>query len=232
MRRRAPPPPLTDRADLVLAVVGEKLDDRDDLVGVSYQTKKSITRLQVWLRNANDIEAVNGIGLRLGDLLAIGRGDGGPGDGADLSFSPHDRTKPFVPLNKLFSITPDGHRHRVPRGSSVPLTPATPITPVPRIVSVVPQTPQSARPLPPPGKTLLYSSPPRGVARPLPPTGPTSPSVAVRAIGGGGIDTLKASPVIASASTAGTATSSWRDRGKAGAATTVGWVAPPATTAL
>lgn len=247
-------------ADLVLAVVGEKLDDRDDLVGCSFQRKKAITRVQIWLRDANDIDAVNGIGLRLGDLLQIGRGDGGPGDGVDLNFSPHDRTKPHVPVGKLFSITPDGSRHRVPRGSSVPLTPATPITPVPRIVSVVPQTPQSAHiarsplngqgsaPVPSPvvaGKTLLYSSPPRTVARPLPSLAATSPSVPTRILSGGG-DALGASPIIASASTAigaapssggdklaATLPSSWRDRErvKAGGGPTAGWVPPPATTA-
>ena len=253
--RHAHSPP----ADLVLAVVGEKLDDRDDLVGCSFQRKKAITRVQVWLRDANDIDAVNGIGLRLGDLLQIGRGDGGPGDGGDLNFSPHDRTKPHVPVGKLFSITPDGSRHRVPRGSSVPLTPATPITPVPRIVSVVPQTPQSAHvarsplnngqggvPVPSPvvaGKTLLYSSPPRTVARPLPSLTATSPSVPTRILSGGG-DALGASPIIASASTAISAApssggdklaaalpSSWRDRERVKAGgPTAGWVPPPATT--
>ena len=39
--------------NLALATVGEQLDERDDLVGIAWQNRKSGNRLQVWLRDRN-----------------------------------------------------------------------------------------------------------------------------------------------------------------------------------
>lgn len=49
------PPAFFDESwlNLALATVGEQLDERDDLVGIAWQSRKSINRLQVWMRDRN-----------------------------------------------------------------------------------------------------------------------------------------------------------------------------------
>ncbi|KAF9160601.1 hypothetical protein DFQ26_005364 [Actinomortierella ambigua] len=68
-------PELLDKywLELAYALVGEQLDEDDDICGAVLSRRTKADRLAVWVRDRDNITAINGIGKRLIKLLDFGR---------------------------------------------------------------------------------------------------------------------------------------------------------------
>ncbi|KAG0052381.1 hypothetical protein BGZ83_002675 [Gryganskiella cystojenkinii] len=68
-------PDVLDRCwmELAYALVGEQLDARDDVCGAVLSRRTKADRLAVWIRDKDNVEAVNGIGKRLVGLLDLAK---------------------------------------------------------------------------------------------------------------------------------------------------------------
>lgn len=71
-------PALLDRcwSWLAMALVGEELEDGDDICGAVVSLRSKVDRIQVWTRGKEDVERLNGIGKKLVKLLDISEADG------------------------------------------------------------------------------------------------------------------------------------------------------------
>ncbi|CAD6566955.1 MAG: hypothetical protein CYPHOPRED_001300 [Cyphobasidiales sp. Tagirdzhanova-0007] len=86
----------TDRAWkwLCLALIGEDFEGKDDSIcGAVLSTRPRIFRIQLWLKDKEDITAVNGIGKRLIRLLELD-------DSSHSSHLPPSPTSPILPTEK------------------------------------------------------------------------------------------------------------------------------------
>ncbi|KAG8985788.1 hypothetical protein FRB94_004580 [Tulasnella sp. JGI-2019a] len=83
-------PELLDRswAWLAMALVGEELDERDEICGAVVSLRTKLDRIQVWLRSKEDVERINQIGKKLVKLLDI---EQEPGIGLEFQFNTDDR---------------------------------------------------------------------------------------------------------------------------------------------
>ncbi|VDB87811.1 unnamed protein product [Peniophora sp. CBMAI 1063] len=116
-------PQLLDRCWqwLTMALVGEELDDGDEICGAVVSLRSKVDRIQLWLRSKDDVEKINGIGKRLVKLLDVSEADG---IGLEFQYNTEDRPLP----NKFLSIQAvpvSGFR------SSFHSKPGTPSTPSP-----------------------------------------------------------------------------------------------------
>ena len=59
-----------------MALVGEELDEGDEICGAVVSLKNKIDRIQLWIRGKDDVERVNSIGRKLVKLLDVGEADG------------------------------------------------------------------------------------------------------------------------------------------------------------
>jgi len=93
-------PQLLDRSWswLAMALVGEELDDGDELCGVVVSLRAKVDRIQLWTRSKEDVEKLNGIAKKLVKLLDISEADG---IGLEFQFNSDDRP----PHNKFLSIS-------------------------------------------------------------------------------------------------------------------------------
>ena len=71
-------PTLLDRSWswLAMALVGEELEDGDEICGAVVSLRTKVDRIQVWTRSKDDVERLNGIGKRLVKLLDVSEADG------------------------------------------------------------------------------------------------------------------------------------------------------------
>lgn len=78
-------PALLDRSWmwLVLALVGEELDENNDITGAVCSTRPKGDRISLWLRNKHDVDLVNKLGRKLAHLLDVEKE---PGVSLDFSF--------------------------------------------------------------------------------------------------------------------------------------------------
>ena len=83
-----------------MALVGEELDEKDEVCGAVVSLRAKIDRIQLWTRGKDDIEAINNLGRKLIKLLDV---SDEPGVGLEfqvsgliLAKSPH--------LTRIFSI--------------------------------------------------------------------------------------------------------------------------------
>ncbi|KAL4068631.1 translation initiation factor eIF 4e-like domain-containing protein [Scleroderma yunnanense] len=92
-------PSLLDRcwAWLAMALVGEELEEGDDICGAVVSLRSKVDRIQVWTRSKDDVERLNGIGRKLVKLLDVSEADG---IGLEFQYNTDDRP----PLNKFISI--------------------------------------------------------------------------------------------------------------------------------
>ena len=61
---------------LTMALVGEELDEGDEICGAVVSLRSKVDRIQVWTRSKDDVEKVNGIGRKLVKLLDVSEADG------------------------------------------------------------------------------------------------------------------------------------------------------------
>jgi translation initiation factor 4E len=70
-------PALLDRCWtwLAMALVGEELEDGDEICGAVVSLRSKVDRIQVWTRSKDDVEKLNGIGRKLIKLLDVSEAD-------------------------------------------------------------------------------------------------------------------------------------------------------------
>lgn len=70
-------PALLDRcwSWLAMALVGEELEEGDEICGAVVSLRSKVDRIQVWTRNKEDVERLNGIGKKLVKLLDVSEAD-------------------------------------------------------------------------------------------------------------------------------------------------------------
>lgn len=71
-------PQLLDRcwSWLAMALVGEELDEGDEICGAVVSLRSKVDRIQLWIRGKDDVERVNSIGRRLVKTLDVSEADG------------------------------------------------------------------------------------------------------------------------------------------------------------
>jgi translation initiation factor 4E len=71
-------PALLDRcwSWLAMALVGEELEDGDEICGAVVSLRSKVDRIQVWTRSKDDVERLNSIGKKLVKLLDVSEADG------------------------------------------------------------------------------------------------------------------------------------------------------------
>jgi translation initiation factor 4E len=91
--------PLLDRcwAWAAMALVGEELDDGDEVCGVVVSLRAKVDRIQLWTRSREDVERLNGIARRMVKILDVSEADG---IGLEFQFNSDARPPP----NKFLSI--------------------------------------------------------------------------------------------------------------------------------
>ena len=55
-----------------MALIGEQLDDNDEICGAVVSLRAKIDRIQLWLRSKDDVERINSMGKKLVKLLDLG----------------------------------------------------------------------------------------------------------------------------------------------------------------
>ncbi|EKM56392.1 uncharacterized protein PHACADRAFT_253481 [Phanerochaete carnosa HHB-10118-sp] len=92
-------PQLLDRcwAWLAMALVGEDLDEGDEICGAVVSLRSKVDRIQLWTRSKDDVEKINGIGKKMVKLLDVSEADG---IGLEFQYNTEDRPTP----NKFLSI--------------------------------------------------------------------------------------------------------------------------------
>ncbi|KAH7345750.1 translation initiation factor eIF 4e-like domain-containing protein [Rhizoctonia solani] len=107
-------PALLDRcwSWLAMGLVGQELDDREDMIcGAVVSLRSRIDRIQLWVRQKDDVERVNAIGKKLVKLLDLDRE---PGIQLEFQFNSDERP----PTAKYISIMPPQPSFR--RGPETP----------------------------------------------------------------------------------------------------------------
>lgn len=107
-------PALLDRcwSWLAMGLVGQELDDRDDMIcGAVVSLRSRIDRIQLWIRQKDDVERVNAIGKKLVKLLDL---NDEPGIQLEFQFNSDER----APASKYISIMPPQPSFR--RGAETP----------------------------------------------------------------------------------------------------------------
>lgn len=71
-------PALLDRCWqwLTMALVGEELDEGDEICGAVVSLRSKVDRIQLWTRSKDDVEKMNGIGRKFVKLLDVSEADG------------------------------------------------------------------------------------------------------------------------------------------------------------
>ncbi|TFK88546.1 translation initiation factor eIF4e [Polyporus arcularius HHB13444] len=92
-------PQLLDRcwSWLAMALVGEDLDEGDEICGAVVSLRSKVDRIQVWTRSKEDVEKINGIARKMVKLLDISEADG---IGLEFQYNNDDRPVP----NKFLTI--------------------------------------------------------------------------------------------------------------------------------
>ncbi|EJF63604.1 translation initiation factor eIF4e, partial [Dichomitus squalens LYAD-421 SS1] len=92
-------PQLLDRcwSWLAMALVGEDLDEGDEICGAVVSLRSKVDRIQLWTRTKEDVEKINGIARKMVKLLDVSETDG---IGLEFQYNNDDRPVP----NKFLTI--------------------------------------------------------------------------------------------------------------------------------
>ncbi|KAF8605732.1 translation initiation factor eIF4e [Ceratobasidium sp. AG-I] len=107
-------PVLLDRcwSWLAMGLVGQELDDKDDIIcGAVVSLRSKIDRIQLWIRQKDDVERVNAVGKKLVKLLDLADE---PAVQLEFQFNSDERP----PASKYISIMPPPSQFR--RGPDTP----------------------------------------------------------------------------------------------------------------
>jgi len=110
-------PALLDRcwSWLAMALVGEELEEGDEICGAVVSLRSKVDRIQVWTRSKDDLARLNGIGKKLVKLLDVSEADG---IGLEFQYNTEDRPHPTkflsiqaMPQTSYRSTFQPGHSH-------------------------------------------------------------------------------------------------------------------------
>ena len=59
-----------------MALVGEELDEKNEVCGAVVSLRAKIDRIQLWTRGKDDVESINNLGRKLVKLLDVGEEQG------------------------------------------------------------------------------------------------------------------------------------------------------------
>ncbi|EKM76423.1 hypothetical protein AGABI1DRAFT_115765 [Agaricus bisporus var. burnettii JB137-S8] len=92
-------PDLLDRcwSFLAMALVGEELEENDEICGAVVSLRTKVDRIQLWTRSKDDVEKLNSIGKKMVKLLEVSEADQ---IGLEFQYNTEDRPQP----NKFLSI--------------------------------------------------------------------------------------------------------------------------------
>ncbi|KAI0654918.1 translation initiation factor eIF 4e-like domain-containing protein [Cubamyces menziesii] len=92
-------PQLLDRcwAWLAMALVGEDLDEGDEICGAVVSLRSKVDRIQLWTRSKDDVEKINSIARKMVKLLDVSEADG---IGLEFQYNNDERPVP----NKFLTI--------------------------------------------------------------------------------------------------------------------------------
>ncbi|KAF8886818.1 translation initiation factor eIF 4e-like domain-containing protein [Infundibulicybe gibba] len=82
---------------LAMALVGEELEEGDEICGAVVSLRSKVDRIQLWTRSKDDVEKLNSIGRKLVKLLDVSEADN---IGLEFQYNTDDRPLP----NKFLSI--------------------------------------------------------------------------------------------------------------------------------
>jgi len=82
-----------------MAMVGEELEDADELCGAVVSVRAKVDRIQLWTRSRSDVERLNGIAKKMISLLGVSEADN-----VGLEFQYHGDSE-HPPPNKFISMT-------------------------------------------------------------------------------------------------------------------------------
>ncbi|KAF8325777.1 translation initiation factor eIF 4e-like domain-containing protein [Cantharellus anzutake] len=102
-------PQLLDRcwSWLTMALVGEELDERDEICGAVVSLRPKHDRIQLWTRSKDDVERINSIGKRVLKLLDVNQEDG-----IGFEFQYHSGDRPI--RSKFFTVQPSSTTYHRP----------------------------------------------------------------------------------------------------------------------
>jgi len=108
---------------LAMALVGEELDEKDEVCGAVVSLRAKIDRIQLWTREKENVEAINALGKKLIKLLDL---QDEPTIGLDFQYNTEDKPTP----TKFLSIQAQhpqysGGQFRSPHTASTPNFPPT-----------------------------------------------------------------------------------------------------------
>ncbi|KAF8997484.1 translation initiation factor eIF 4e-like domain-containing protein [Cyathus striatus] len=111
-------PTLLDRSWswLAMALVGEELEEGDEICGAVVSLRGKVDRIQVWTRGKDDVEKLNAIGRRLVKLLDVSEADN---IGLEFQYNSDDHPPP----NKFITIQalpPTSYRSNFATGPGAP----------------------------------------------------------------------------------------------------------------
>jgi translation initiation factor 4E len=119
-------PALLDRCWqwLAMALVGQDLEDGDEICGVVVSLRSKVDRIQLWTRSKDDIERLNAIGKKLVAKLDVSEADG---IGLEFQYNTDDRPPPnkFLSIQALPNTSYRSSFQQTPGGSTP--TSATPM---------------------------------------------------------------------------------------------------------
>ena len=117
---------------LTMALVGEELDEGDEICGAVVSLRSKVDRIQVWTRSKDDVEKVNGIGRKLVKLLDVSEADGiGLEFQVSSRLSAHHCSPPRIPILIFFLVQYGGS----PAAKQVPFDTGRPSVVVPTHIS-------------------------------------------------------------------------------------------------
>jgi len=121
-------PQLLDRCWnwLAMALVGEDLDEGDEICGAVVSLRSKVDRIQLWTRSKDDVEKINGIGRKMVKLLDVSEADS-IGLEFQVRTNPHFLSDDSL-MPKLYSITATTVRYQT-NSSPSKLSPHQPIAP-------------------------------------------------------------------------------------------------------
>ncbi|OBZ78362.1 Eukaryotic translation initiation factor 4E type 2 [Grifola frondosa] len=112
-------PQLLDRcwSWLAMALVGEDLDEGDEICGAVVSLRSKVDRIQLWTRSKEDVEKINGIGRKMAKLLDISEADG---IGLEFQYNNDDKQVPnkFLTIQTVPSSSYRTSFHGNPPGSA------------------------------------------------------------------------------------------------------------------
>ena len=59
-----------------MALVGEELEESDDICSTVVSLRSKVDRIQLWTRSKDDVENINSIMRKLANLLGVSEADG------------------------------------------------------------------------------------------------------------------------------------------------------------